>query len=79
MQQRVANFQLMAKPSGSVCNMDCSYCFYLEKEHLYPERKSHWKMDAETLENYIRQNIQAQRSDVIDFVWQGGEAYYAGN
>lgn len=73
MSPRVENFGLMAKPSGSVCNMDCSYCFYLEKEHLYPERKNHWKMDAETLDNYIRQNIQAQRSDVIDFIWQGGE------
>ncbi|WP_342608643.1 anaerobic sulfatase maturase [Vibrio tritonius] len=69
----IENFQLMAKPSGSVCNIDCSYCFYLEKEHLYPERKSHWKMDQQTLENYIKQNIKAQRADVVDFVWQGGE------
>jgi len=29
---------VMAKPTGSVCNIDCSYCFYLEKEALYPER-----------------------------------------
>lgn len=73
MSPRIENFQLMAKPSGSVCNIDCSYCFYLEKEHLYPERKSRWKMDEQTLENYIRQNIQAQHADVVDIVWQGGE------
>ena len=73
MSQKRDNFSLMCKPSGSVCNIDCSYCFYLEKEHLYPERKSHWKMDANTLDNYIRQNIEAQSSDVVDFIWQGGE------
>ncbi|ECA8972325.1 anaerobic sulfatase maturase [Salmonella enterica subsp. enterica] len=67
------NFQLMAKPSGSVCNIDCTYCFYLEKEHLYPDRKNHWKMDLKTLENYIIKNIQAQNHYIIDFIWQGGE------
>lgn len=69
----IADFQLMAKPSGSICNMDCSYCFYLEKENLYPERKSHWKMNGETLENYIKKNIISQQSDIVDFLWQGGE------
>lgn len=73
MDQKINNFQLMAKPSGSVCNLDCTYCFYLEKEHLYPERKSHWQMDRLTLENYIRKNIQVQNNDVVDFLWQGGE------
>lgn len=73
MHQTIQNFQLMAKPSGSVCNIDCSYCFYLEKEHLYPERKQNWRMDNQTLENYIKKNIQAQRADVVDFLWQGGE------
>lgn len=69
----IQNVQLMAKPSGSVCNLDCTYCFYLEKEHLYPERKSHWKMNSTTLENYVKKNIQSQRNDVVDFLWQGGE------
>ncbi|WP_313481149.1 anaerobic sulfatase maturase [Atlantibacter hermannii] len=69
----IENFQLMAKPSGSVCNIDCSYCFYLEKEHLYPERKQNWRMDNHTLENYIKKHIQSQRGDVVDFLWQGGE------
>lgn len=73
MKKQIDKFQLMAKPSGSVCNIDCTYCFYLEKENLYPERKSHWKMDKVTLENYIRKNINAQGGDEIDFPWQGGE------
>ncbi|WP_321408100.1 anaerobic sulfatase maturase [Tolumonas auensis] len=73
MNNRIEHFQLMAKPSGAVCNIDCSYCFYLEKEHLYPERKSHWKMDSVTLENYIKKNIKEHKDDVVDFMWQGGE------
>lgn len=73
MSHAIQNFQLMAKPSGSVCNVDCTYCFYLEKEHLYPERKSRWKMDAATLENYVRKHLAAQNHNVVDFIWQGGE------
>ena len=64
---------VMAKPSSSVCNLDCSYCFYLEKENLYPERKSRWKMSDETLETYVKQYIDAQDADEIEFSWQGGE------
>ncbi|AQS39135.1 hypothetical protein Sps_04020 [Shewanella psychrophila] len=40
---------VMAKPSGSTCNLDCTYCFYLEKEQLYPDRKLDWKMEISTL------------------------------
>ncbi|EDQ7095016.1 anaerobic sulfatase maturase, partial [Salmonella enterica subsp. arizonae] len=45
--------QVMVKPTGSVCNLDCKYCFYLEKEKLYPDRKNHYKMSEETLELFI--------------------------
>ncbi|MGF1758231.1 anaerobic sulfatase maturase [Photobacterium sagamiensis] len=64
---------VMAKPSSSVCNLDCEYCFYLEKENLYPERKKNWRMSDETLEAYIKQNIDAQDNVDVDFSWQGGE------
>ena len=67
------HFQVITKPSGSVCNLDCTYCFYLEKERLYPDRKNHWKMDDATLEAFVRQYIQADRSGVVEFIWQGGE------
>ncbi|KHT64374.1 sulfatase maturase [Photobacterium gaetbulicola] len=70
---QITNCHVMAKPSGSVCNIDCEYCFYLEKEKLYPERQKNWRMDDETLEAFIRQYIEAQNGDTIQFAWQGGE------
>ncbi|GEA60591.1 anaerobic sulfatase maturase [Vibrio comitans] len=63
----------MAKPTSSVCNIDCKYCFYLEKDKLYPERKNNWKMSQETLEIYVKQYIEANDSYEIEFAWQGGE------
>ena len=32
-------FHLLATPSGSTCNIDCTYCFFLSKESLYPNDK----------------------------------------
>ncbi|WP_034949786.1 anaerobic sulfatase maturase [Erwinia oleae] len=69
----LAGCHVMAKPGGSVCNIDCTYCFYLEKEALYPERHNNWRMSDETLEAFIRQHIAAQSSDCVNFAWQGGE------
>lgn len=67
-------FSVMVKPIGPVCNLDCTYCYYLEKESLYPETK-HWRMRDELLERYIRQHIDAFPPDFpeITFAWQGGE------
>ncbi|WEM45515.1 anaerobic sulfatase maturase (plasmid) [Photobacterium sp. DA100] len=67
------NCYIVTKPTGAVCNLDCSYCFYLEKEKLYPDRTQNWKMDDETLEKYIIQLIEAQSSNEVTFAWQGGE------
>ncbi|ROR16116.1 radical SAM protein [Vibrio crassostreae] len=69
---------IMSKPTGSVCNLDCDYCFYLEKEKLYPERNTNWKMSDETLEVYIEQHILAQHTDHVTFAWQGGEPLMMG-
>ena len=66
-----SGFHIMTKPIGPICNLDCKYCFYLEKENLYPETR-HWAMSRETLERYIQQYIAAQPEDV-HFAWQGGE------
>ena len=71
--QAPASSHIMAKPSGSVCNIDCKYCFYLEKEKLYPEANKNWRMSDETLELYVSQYIEAQDVPVVNFAWQGGE------
>ena len=63
----------MAKPSGSVCNIDCKYCFYLEKERLYPDASKNWRMAEDTLELYVKQYIEAQDVPQVNFAWQGGE------
>jgi len=67
-----APFHAMTKPVGSRCNLDCSYCFYLEKEHLYPDAGA-MRMRPEVLAAYIRDYIAAQPADVVNFAWQGGE------
>jgi uncharacterized protein len=69
---RSAPFQLMAKPTGPLCNLDCSYCFYLEKEKLYSGTKN-WAMREDVLESYICQYIESQPYPVVSFAWQGGE------
>jgi uncharacterized protein len=67
-----SNFHVMAKPIGPICNLDCKYCFYLEKESLYPQVER-WAMRDEVLESYIRQFIESHDTPVIHFAWQGGE------
>lgn len=62
----------MAKPIGPVCNLDCSYCYYLEKEKLFPKGEN-FRMNPEVLESYIRQYCESQPSPEITFAWQGGE------
>src|SRR6516225_1396343 len=63
---------LMAKPVGPLCNLDCSYCFYLEKEAFFPKRER-FRMSDAALEAYVRGYIQAQDTPVVEFTWQGGE------
>jgi len=62
---------VLAKPTGATCNLDCAYCFFLEKERLYPGSK--FRMTDELLETYIRQLIEAHRSKEVTVAWQGGE------
>jgi uncharacterized protein len=64
-------FHLLAKPSGSTCNIDCAYCFFLSKEALYPNDKS--RMSEATLETYIRQLLESHRTPEVTVAWQGGE------
>ncbi|MFC1561656.1 anaerobic sulfatase maturase [candidate division KSB1 bacterium] len=66
------DFQIFAKPTGAICNLGCHYCYYLQKEHLYPEAES-FRMPEDILEKYIIQHIEASPEPVIRFSWHGGE------
>ncbi len=65
-------FHVMTKPIGPLCNLDCKYCFYLEKEKLFPSNEK-FQMSDEVLDAYIRQYIEQQNSPEVNFAWQGGE------
>ncbi|MBI2818053.1 MAG: anaerobic sulfatase maturase [Acidobacteria bacterium] len=65
-------FQIMVKPIGPVCNLDCHYCYYLEKTELYPKGES-YRMPNNVLESYIVQHIAASPKELIYFSWHGGE------
>ncbi len=64
-------FHLLAKPTGAACNLDCAYCFFLDKEVLYPGSK--FRMSDAALEQYIRQLIESHQVDEVNIAWQGGE------
>jgi uncharacterized protein len=64
-------FHVLAKPSGPICNLDCTYCFFLEKEALYPGDR--FRMSDDVLGAYIRQVIESQLGPEVTIAWQGGE------
>ena len=72
-----SHLQVIAKPIGPICNMDCTYCFYIQKENFYHqnnlERKTDWIMSDKVLETYIQQKMQSNNFSEETFVWQGGE------
>ena len=65
-------FHIMAKPIGPVCNLACKYCFYLEKQHLFPDNEK-YRMTDETLEIFVKNYIESNPAQEITFAWQGGE------
>lgn len=64
-------FHVLAKPTGSACNLACEYCFFLEKSALYPNVRQ--RMSDEVLEAYLRQLFDAQPDGPVAVAWQGGE------
>jgi uncharacterized protein len=68
----VRSYHVMVKPIGSLCNLNCTYCYYLHKEQLLGT-KSKFRMSDEVLETHIRQYIEGQDGDEVVFTWQGGE------
>jgi uncharacterized protein len=69
-------FQVFVKPAGALCNLNCSYCYYLPKADLYSPRLS--SMPADLLEIYIKQHMDATTGRTIFFSWHGGEPLLAG-
>ncbi len=65
-------FQVFVKPIGPVCNLECRYCYYLEKRDLYPGEQS-FRLDEDLLERYIVQHLQASSTPSVLFSWHGGE------
>ncbi len=63
---------IMLKPAGSLCNLRCKYCYYLEKSKLYDDNKNHVITDA-LLEKFIKEYIEAQTTPQVLFTWHGGE------
>jgi uncharacterized protein len=66
-----SRFQLLIKPTGSICNLDCAYCYFLSKDALYPGDR--FRMSDETLERTVTQLLEAQPDGEVTVAWQGGE------
>jgi len=50
---------VMSKPTGAICNLGCSYCYFLDKEALYADDR--FRMSDDVAEAYISQTIAANR------------------
>lgn len=67
---------IMTKAAGSMCNLACKYCYYLEKNNLYREQQPDRRfiMADDTLERFISMYIQSQTTPQVLFCWHGGES-----
>jgi uncharacterized protein len=65
-------FHVMVKPAGPACNLNCTYCYYLEKKKMFGANNQ-FRLNENILENFIRQYIEAHQVPVVTFTWQGGE------
>jgi len=63
---------MMTKPVGAICNLRCTYCYYLEKKELYHQQNS-YVMSDEILERFIEQYLHSQTMPEVLFTWHGGE------
>jgi len=70
--QRPTAFHMMVKPVGPLCNLNCTYCYYLEKKNIYPDEKT-FRMPDDVLEKFIKEYIEAHDVPQVTFTWQGGE------
>ena len=63
---------VVAKPIGPACNLNCAYCFYLEKQALFGPGEQ-YRMSDTVLSAFITNYVSSQPTPVVEFVWQGGE------
>jgi len=68
---------LLIKPASAVCNIDCAYCFYLDREADPYTSMPGRRMTAETLERLVHTFLLYSYPDSA-FVFQGGEPTLAG-
>ena len=71
-----AAFNVMLKPAGSLCNLGCAYCYYLDKADIYGGHEP--RMSEEMLETVIREYIAANDVPEVTFNWHGGEPLVLG-
>ncbi len=69
-------FNIMIKPAGSLCNLDCNYCYYLDKSEIYGGKEP--RMSLDMLERVVRDYIQANEVPEVTFNWHGGEPLVLG-
>jgi hypothetical protein len=69
-------FHVLTKPAGAICNLDCTYCFFLSKEMLYTG--SRLRIAEDLLAIYLKQLLKRHRAPGVELVWQGGEATLIG-
>lgn len=69
-------FNIMIKPVGSLCNLKCHYCYYLDKAEIYGGREP--RMTIEMLEHFVKEYIAANDVQDVYFNWHGGEPLLAG-
>lgn len=77
------SFQVVVKPLGSTCNLNCTYCYYLHKENgQFPDcgdssslsqQPTQGRISDELLEKFIADYIATQEDDPVVFNWHGGE------
>ncbi len=75
--QQPQGIHIVAKPIGPRCNLNCEYCFYLEKQALFTKGED-YVMSDKVLQAYITKYINSQPTPVVEFVWQGGEPTLVG-
>jgi uncharacterized protein len=68
---------VVAKPIGPACNLNCEYCFYLEKQALFGPGEQ-YRMPDEVLSAFISNYVSSQPTPMVEFVWQGGEPTLSG-